>query len=300
MNKFIDCLLYEKLLIDNLNSKLKKLTERNITPHLVTILASNNPSSQIYVNNKTKKAKKLGVKVSNYSFDRETSEQAIINLIHKLNNDSLVTGILIQLPLHQHLNENNIINAINLLKDVDGLHPLNLGNLTVNTPSLKTTNNIIPCTPLGIVYVLQREINLLGTNILMIGKSRLVGLPTANLLLQQNATVTIANSYTTNLKQLINQHQVIVVATGNPKLITHGDIQNNTIIVDVGINKLSTQPATIVGDVEISDQLLVKVKAITPAPNGIGRLTTTFLMYNIYKLSLLQNNIFDDSYDVFL
>lgn len=304
MNKIVDCLKMEQVLLDQLKPKIAKLKQNNIVPHLVTILASKNLASEIYVKNKTKKAKQLGINVSNYVFEEDANEEDVLELISYLNIDNKVNGVLVQLPLYNNINDNNIINHINPLKDVDGLHPLNLGFLSINSINMKNCKTVVPCTPLGILYSLQQITNIAGKKILVIGKSRLVGLPVSTLLLQQGATIMVAHSGTLNLQELTASADIIVVAAGCPNLVTHSIIKKDAIIIDVGINKVNPSDvplssSKIVGDVEVNDEMLQKAKYITPVPNGIGRLTTTFLMYNTYKLTLMQNNLIDDSYEVF-
>ncbi|MGV3278848.1 bifunctional 5,10-methylenetetrahydrofolate dehydrogenase/5,10-methenyltetrahydrofolate cyclohydrolase [Rickettsiales bacterium LUAb2] len=295
-NKIINCLEHEEKLNAILLNKLTKVKDKyNINFKLATILVGDNPASHIYVKNKTNKANLLGISVQNICLPSNTNENELLDLINNLNNDPSINGILVQLPLPSHINSNKIVSNIHVNKDVDGLNPINLGFL-----ASENYNYLFPCTPLGILYVLQQETSLMGKNALVIGRSKLVGLPTSLLLLGKNCTVTTAHMHTKNLAALSKLYDIIVVAIGSPLFINQSYIKKDAIVIDVGINKVvQNNKSVIVGDVNTND-VLPLVSAITPVPNGIGRLTTTFLMYNVYKAALLQNNIFDDSYDIFL
>ncbi|KAL0265539.1 UNVERIFIED_CONTAM: hypothetical protein PYX00_010826 [Menopon gallinae] len=304
MNNLINCLLYEEELTTYLTDKIQNLyNKHNIVPTLATVLVGVNPASVIYVRNKTKKAKNVGINVINYQLNENVEEKELIALIDKLNNDKNINAILVQMPLPKHLNSQKIISHINPIKDVDGLHPLNAG-LLLN----KNYNGLIPCTPLGIWYILKKETIISGKNAVVVGRSNLVGMPIALILNNENATVTIAHSKTHNLQKVCNNADILVVAVGKSNLITGEYIKNNAIVIDVGINRVNIDKSylcdnhnkdyIITGDVN-TEQALAKNAKITPVPKGVGRLTVVFLLYNAYKATLKQHNLEDDSYDLF-
>lgn len=268
-----------KKLLDNLEEKIKKLEDK---PGLAVILANDNPSSKIYVSSKEKRSKELGFKSYAYKFDKTVSQKELLSLIHKLNKNDDVNGILVQLPLFEHLNENEIIESIEPNKDVDGFHPINVGKLNCNLRA-----HAIPCTPKGIIKLLKAyNIELEGKNALVIGRSNIVGKPIATLLTNENATVTIAHSKTKNLKALSFEADIIVSATGRKKLITSDMVKEGAVVIDVGIVK--DDNGNLYGDVDFEN---VKNKAsyITPVPGGVGPMTIACLLENTYELFIEQN-----------
>lgn len=303
MKNLINCLLYEQELFNKLTTKVNNLKKlHNIVPNLATILVGNSSPSLIYIKNKSHKANVLGIKVENYNLDEHISEPELLHIIEKLNNNSKINGILLQLPLPAHLNTQKIISHINPAKDVDGLHPLNAGLLLS-----KSYSELIPCTPLGILFTLKKETSLQSKNVVIVGRSKLVGLPIALLMVNENATVTICNSYTKDLKSICQKADILIVAIGKTKFITKDYIKENSIVIDVGINrvpnleinnKIGATKYSITGDVNI-EEAISKNARITPVPNGIGKLTVTFLLYNTYKATVKQHNLADDSYDIF-
>lgn len=304
MKNLINCLLYEQELFNNLTTKIHHLKNlHNIVPSLATILVGDSAPSLIYIKNKSHKAVILGIKVENHYLDKSISEKELLQLIDKLNNNNKINGILLQLPLPKHLNTHKIISHISPAKDVDGLHPLNAG-LLLN----KSYAGLIPCTPLGILFTLKKETSLQGKNVVIVGRSKLVGLPTSLLMINENATVTICNSHSKELKNICRNAEILIVAIGKSQFITRDYIKDNSIVIDVGINRVpnltannipSSHKYTIKGDVNTEDAI-AKNARVTPVPNGIGKLTVTFLLYNTYKATIKQHNLADDSYDVFL
>ena len=273
-----------KLLID-----IKKLKDVDIIPFLAVILIGQDPASKIYVNNKHKTFKKMNCASKIYHLDEKIEETKLLKLINILNNDKLIHGILVQLPAPKHLNESNIINSINPMKDVDGLHPVNAGNLIQGKPSF------IPCTPYGCIKILDYyNIDTKSKNIVIIGRSNLVGKPLFSLLSQNfkvgNATVTICHTGTKKLSHFTKQADIVIAAVGKEKLINSKMIKNDVIIIDVGINRIeddSNKGYHIVGDVDYND-VLSKTKAITPVPGGVGVMTVTMLLYNTVQAA--KNN----------
>ena len=240
-------------------------------PGLTVILIGDFAPSQIYVKNKEKNAKEVGITSEVLRFPKEVSEEEILNKIEELNNNSKVSGILVQLPLPQQISKEKVINAINPFKDVDGFHPTNVGNLSSGYKA------IVPCTPLGCLLLIKRiEPNLRGKHAVIIGRSNLNGKPMAQLLLKENCTVTIVHSKTINLKAECLKADILVAAVGVANLVKADWVKENSIIIDVGINKVGDR---IVGDVEF-DTVQKKVKAITPVPGGVGPMTIACLLKN--------------------
>ena len=256
-------------------------TKFNKIPCLTVILIGEDIPSKIYVRNKEKSAKEIGLKSDIIKYPETVNEQTVLNKIHELNKDDKVSGILVQLPLPKHINNKNIIDAINPIKDVDGFHPNNVGNLSSGYESS------IPCTPLGCLLLIKNiESNLSGKKAVILGRSNLNGKPMAQLLLKENCTVTVAHSKTKNLKQECLNADILVVAVGMPKLVKGDWVKKDSIVIDVGINKTEKG---IVGDVDFDD-VSKFVKAITPVPGGVGPMTIACLLKNTiesFKKSLI-------------
>ena len=277
--------LYGKPVSEHIKSELKlkidELSDSGIIPKLSVILIGDNPASKIYVNSKHKTFINMNCKSDIHNLDKNVSEDEVIKLIDSLNNNPDVHGILIQLPAPPHLNEENIIRAINPLKDVDGLHPMNLGKLFQGKPSF------IPCTPYGCLKILEYyEIETVSKNIVIIGRSNLVGKPLFGLLSQKfqigNATVTLCHSRTKNIEFFTKEADIIIAAVGVPKLVKSNMIKDNCILIDVGINRIdddSKKGYHIVGDIDF-DSVQKKASAVTPVPGGVGVMTVTMLLYN--------------------
>ncbi|MDI2112950.1 bifunctional methylenetetrahydrofolate dehydrogenase/methenyltetrahydrofolate cyclohydrolase FolD [Commensalibacter nepenthis] len=248
-----------------------------ITPGLAVILVGNDPASEVYVRNKTKQTHKVGMRSFMHLLPETTTQQELLNLIHRLNNDPDIHGILVQLPLPKHLDSDPIIQAILPEKDVDGLTAYNTGKLT-----LGHTDGFIPCTPLGCLLLLQQELsNLRGLNALVIGASNLMGKPMAQLLLNQGCTVTIAHIDTKNTAELARQADILIVATGCKELVKGSWIKKGAVIIDVGINRITTadHKVKLVGDVAFHETLGIASK-ITPVPGGVGPVTISCLLFN--------------------
>ena len=251
--------------IETLKSKTKK------TPGLSVILIGDFAPSQIYVKNKEKKSMEVGINSEIIRYSKEVTEQEVLKKIEELNNNSDVSGILVQLPLPKQIDKEKIINSISPFKDVDGFHPINVGNLSSGY------NAIVPCTPLGCLLLIKKiEKNLSGKHAVILGRSNLNGKPMAQLLLKENCTVTIVHSKTKNLKEECLKADILVAAVGVANLVKGDWVKKDSIVIDVGINKVGDK---IVGDVQF-DEVKDKVKAITPVPGGVGPMTIACLLKN--------------------
>jgi methylenetetrahydrofolate dehydrogenase (NADP+)/methenyltetrahydrofolate cyclohydrolase len=276
-------IIYGKKFARKLKFKIKKEIQSikkktRLTPGLTAILIGNHVPSEIYVRNKAISAKEVGINDKVLRFKNSISETKLISVIRKLNKDKKVHGILVQLPLPNHIHGHKIIEEIDPRKDVDGFHPINVGNLSSGKDSL------ISCTPLG-CYLLIKSIrkNLSGLNALMIGRSNLNGKPMVQLLLKENCTVTIGHSKTKNLKELCKKADIVVVAAGRANLVKGDWIKKGAIVIDVGINRVKKKNGyKIIGDVEFKSAVK-KAEAITPVPGGVGPLTIACLLNNTLK-----------------
>ena len=279
-----------KKIAENLRIKLKKEIEQlpasQIRPGLTVILIGDDSASQIYVRNKEKFAQEVGIRSKILKFDSTITEQNLISEIHKLNSDTSVHGILVQLPLPNHINSRKIISEIDPGKDVDGFHPVNVGNLSAGNEAL------VPCTPYG-CYLLLKEVvsDLSGLHAVIIGRSNINGKPMAQLLLKEDCTVTIAHSKTKNLKQLCLTADILVAAAGKTHMVKSDWVKSDCVVIDVGINRLEENGnKKIVGDVDF-ENIKNKVKAITPVPGGVGPMTISCLLNNTFKAYKKINSI---------
>lgn len=247
-------------------------------PGLAVILIGEHPASQIYVRNKEKFAKEVGINSQIIKFDETISEEELKEQIKKLNNDADVHGILVQLPLPKHINQKDIIETIDPIKDVDGFHPINVGNLSSGNDAM------VPCTPLGCYYLIKKVIkNLSGLNAVVIGRSNINGKPMTQLLLKENCTVTIVHSKTKNIEEICKKADLIIAAVGKAEMVKSDWVKNDAVIIDVGINRLEIDgKKKIVGDVDF-ENVKDKVKGITPVPGGVGPMTIACLLENTLK-----------------
>ena len=251
-------------------------------PKLLVILVGEDPASKIYVASKEKACKACGISAETVTLDANISQKEIIDVIEKANKDKSINAILVQLPLPDHINTQDVINAIDQLKDVDGLTSVNQGKLFLGQEGL------VPCTPKGVMHLFEKyNVDLTGKKALVIGRSLLVGKPLSILILNKNATVTIAHSKTKNLKELCLSSDVIVSSVGKPKIITADMVKEGTIIVDVGINRVH---GTIVGDVDYLN-VCDKCARITPVPGGVGPMTIACLLENVVECYNLQKEM---------
>ena len=260
-------------------SKIKETYPR--LPKLVVILVGDNQASQTYVRNKERGCQYIGIESEILRHDASFSEIELLREINDLNNDDTVDGILVQLPLPQHINEEKVLDAIVPSKDVDGFHPENVAKLFLGQHSL------VPCTPKGMMVLLE-EINydLAGKEVVIVGRSNIVGKPVALLCLQKNATVTIAHSQTKDLKAVCSRADVLIAAIGKPKFFNHEYVKDGAVVLDVGINR--DENNKLCGDVDFDD-VKDKVSAITPVPGGIGPMTITMLMKNTIEAFYHRN-----------
>ncbi len=268
----IDGKLHSKKLCDQIKKELLQISKNNKdTPMLSVILVGDYLPSQIYVKRKQEKAKEIGIKSEIIRYPKSITEQEILNKIEELNNNSKVTGILVQLPLPKQIDKEKIIYAIDPKKDVDGFNPYNVGKLASGYKS------IVPCTPLGCLILIKSVIkNLEGKHAVIIGRSNLNGKPMAQLLLKENCSVTILHSKSKDLKKECLSADILVAAAGVANLVESDWLKSDAIVIDVGINKLNDK---IVGDVDF-EKVKNKVKAITPVPGGVGPMTIACLMHN--------------------
>ena len=269
-----------KEIVEKKRNALKRdildLRDKGIIPKLAVILANDVEASRIYVSRKRKLCEELGIEEVEYIFDEKSKTDDILEIIQKLNNNCEVDGILVQLPLFKHLDESKIIDSILPEKDVDGFSAVNVGTLYQGKPT------VVPCTPKGILTILKELDNdLKGKNAVVVGRSQIVGKPMAALLLNEDMTVTICHSRTTNLPEHTRNADVLVVATGVPHLINETMVKEGAIVIDVGMNRLKDK---LVGDVD-TEQVSRKAKYVTPVPGGVGLTTVLSLMQNVVDLS---------------
>ncbi|MDA7715406.1 bifunctional methylenetetrahydrofolate dehydrogenase/methenyltetrahydrofolate cyclohydrolase [Pelagibacteraceae bacterium] len=264
-----------QLLRDEIKKEILSIkSKNNKVPGLTVILIGDFAPSQIYVKNKEKNAKEVGINSEVIKYSKEVSEQEVLKKIRELNDNDAVSGILVQLPLPPQINKEKIINTIEPTKDVDGFHPINVGNLSSGY------NATVPCTPLGCLLLIKKvEPNLSGKHAVIVGRSNLNGKPMAQLLLNENCTVTIVHSKTKDLKTECLKADILVVAVGVANLVKADWVKKNSIVIDVGINKLGDK---IVGDVEF-ETVKEKARAITPVPGGVGPMTIACLLKNTLK-----------------
>jgi len=277
-----------KALYSSLESRISHLKDRGIVPGLAAVLVGNNPASEIYVKNKTKKFESLGLKTHVFRLEETVSEDELLSLISKLNTDSEFHGILVQLPLPKHINSEKVLNAIIPTKDVDGFHPENAGLLSIGKP------RFVPCTPKGIMFILKHfNIDLNGKHVVVIGRSNIVGRPIsilASLKELGNATVTLCHSGTKDLKYFSKQADVLVAALGSPEFVDSSYIKEGACLVDVGINRIEVGgKSKIVGDVN-QDSVTGIASSLTPVPKGVGPMTIAMLVENtVLSAELLLN-----------
>ena len=257
------------------------LKEKGIVPKLVVVLIGNDPASKSYVSGKQKAADFIGIDSELITLDDTTSEQALLDLIEKLNKDESVNGILVQLPLPDQINEQAIIEAISPEKDVDGFHPISIGRM------LTQQDTFLPCTPFGILTMLQsKNIEMAGKHAVIIGRSNIVGKPVGQLLLNEHATVSYCHSRTKDLKAMTKQADILIAAVGREEMIDASYIKPGAVVIDVGVNR--TKEGTLTGDVDF-DSAKAVASYITPVPKGVGPMTITMLMKNTIKAAKNQH-----------
>ena len=266
-----------------MTQEVTALKEKGLQPGLAVILVGEDPASQVYVRNKERAANNIGMYSVVYRFPETTSEADLIAKIEELNQDDKIHGILVQLPLPKHINEDLVLDTIAPEKDVDGFHPMNLGNLFAGKPTM------IPCTPAGIMELIKLSgLDLAGKNAVIIGRSNIVGKPMAHLLLQANATVTICHSKTKDLPKVAKQADVLVVAIGRANFVTADFVKEGAVVIDVGINRDENNKLT--GDVKF-DEVAPLTSYITPVPGGVGPMTITMLMRQTIEAAKRKENV---------
>ena len=280
MEKILDGKAFANLLGQNLKEKVKKLKDEGITPHFCVINIGDDPASKIYVRTKKRRAEKMGIIQDIYQMPADTKQEEALALIDKLNADPAINGLMVQLPAPKQIDADALLERIDPNKDVDGLTPANIGHLWMGNHFVE------PATAEGIIALLKHyEIPLEGKNVVIIGRSNIVGKPLAALMLEQNATVTIAHSRTKNLGEITKKADVLVSATGQAFLVKADMVKDGAVVVDVGMNHVDGK---LVGDVDF-DKVKEKASYITPVPGGVGPLTVQFLMEAVVKLSRRQN-----------
>lgn len=273
--------LAEKILL-NISSQIESLNQRK--PCLAVVLVGDDPASHVYVRNKKMACQRVGIKSVEHLLPDTKSQDELLNLVKLLNSNSEIDGILVQLPLPQHLNSKLVIDTILPEKDVDGFHRYNMGSLALNDPQ------ICPCTPHGVMYMLDSlNFSYHGKNVVIIGTSNIVGRPMALELLNRGATVTVCNSKTQNLPEISSAADVLVVAVGKPKMVKSHWVKNSSIIIDVGINRMDD--GKLCGDVDF-DEVIDKAGYITPVPGGVGPMTIAMLIQNTMRCyEINQSNL---------
>ncbi|MBP3664932.1 MAG: bifunctional methylenetetrahydrofolate dehydrogenase/methenyltetrahydrofolate cyclohydrolase FolD [Tyzzerella sp.] len=272
MAQLIDGKLISAQIKDELKEEVAQLKEQGIIPCLAVIQVGNDPASSVYVNNKKKACAYIGIESLSYELEDGVTQDELLGIIEDLNQNEMVHGILVQLPLPRHIDENAVIEAIVPSKDVDGFHPETVGNMCIGT------RGFLPCTPAGIIQLLKRSnIEIEGKECVIVGRSNIVGKPMAMLLLRENGTVTITHSRTKDLKEVTKRADILVVAIGKPKFITKEFVKDGAVVIDVGIHR--NENNKLCGDVDFDD-VVEKVSAITPVPGGVGPMTIAMLMNN--------------------
>ena len=259
----------------NLKKECSTLKQNGKTPKLAVIMVGDNKASQVYVRNKSKVCDEIGVEFEEYLLKEETSQKELIDLIKRLNNNSKIYGILLQSPIPKHLDINEAFRTIAPEKDVDGFNPINVGKLCLNQ------DTFVSCTPYGIMKIFENyNIDLSGKNVVILGRSNIVGKPLIQCCLNKNATVTVCHSKTNNLDEYTKRADILISAIGKPKFVTKDMIKDNAVIIDVGINRC--EDGKIVGDVDF-ENVVSKASFITPVPGGVGPMTIAMLMNNVIK-----------------
>lgn len=272
MYQIIDGKKISQEIKDELKEKVALMKAEGVERCLAVIQVGSDPASSVYVNNKKKACEYIGIKSLSYELPEETTEEELLELIGSLNAREDVNGILVQLPVPRHINEDKILLAIAPEKDVDGFHPVNVGNLSIGRPGY------VSCTPAGVIQLLKRSgIEIAGKECVVLGRSNIVGKPMAMLLLRENGTVTVCHSRTKDLKEITRRADILVVAVGKPKLVDAGYVKEGAVVIDVGIHR--NENNKLCGDVDF-DSVAPHVSAITPVPGGVGPMTIAMLMNN--------------------
>lgn len=272
MGQLIDGKALAAQMREQMAERVQELEGKGVTPGLAVVLVGEDPASRVYVTMKEKACAATGIYSVEHKLPAETTQQELLTLVDKLNNDERIDGILVQLPLPDHINEDCILNAISPLKDVDGFHPFNVGCLATGNPTFRS------CTPYGVMKMLESiSYDLNGKEVVVVGRSNIVGKPIALMCLAENATVTICHSRTKDLAGHVGRADVVIAAVGRPEMIKGSWIKPGAVVVDVGINRVADKK--LVGDVEFS-AAAERASYITPVPGGVGPMTITMLLFN--------------------
>ena len=281
MAEILDGKALAKKVREELKIKADELKQQGIFPKLAVIMVGNDPSSKIYVRNKSKACEEVGIKYEEFLLDENTNNEELLSLIEELNNRDDVHGILLQSPIPNHLDINLAFRTIKPEKDVDGFHPINIGKLSLNQDCF------VSCTPFGIMRMLaEYNIDIQGKHAVIIGRSNIVGKPMLQCMLNKNATVTVCHSKTSNLPEITRQADILVAAIGRAKFVTADMVKENAVVVDVGINR--NEEGKVCGDVDF-ENVSKKTSYITPVPGGVGPMTIAMLMNNIIKAAKQVN-----------
>lgn len=275
MTKIIDGKAISLAIKDELKEKVAEYKNKGIDITLAVVKVGNDPASAVYVRNKEKACEYVGINSRALALPEETTQEELLNIVRELNEDDTVNGILVQLPLPKHIDESEILLAINSTKDVDGFHPVNVGKMVIGE------DTFLPCTPAGIIEMLKRsDIDIEGKECVVIGRSNIVGKPMSLLMLKENATVTIAHSRTKDLKEVTKRADILVAAIGKPKFVTADYVKEGAVVIDVGMDR--DENGKLCGDVDF-ESVEPKVSAITPVPGGVGPMTVTMLLVNCLR-----------------
>ena len=275
MAKIIDGKAISLAIKDELKEKVAEYKNKGIDITLAVVKVGNDPASAVYVRNKEKACEYVGINSRTLALPEETTQEELLNIVRELNEDDTVNGILVQLPLPKHIDESEILLAINSTKDVDGFHPVNVGKMVIGE------DTFLPCTPAGIIEMLKRsDIDNEGKECVVIGRSNIVGKPMSLLMLKENATVTIAHSRTKDLKEVTKRADILVAAIGKPKFVTADYVKEGAVVIDVGMDR--DENGKLCGDVDF-ESVEPKVSAITPVPGGVGPMTVTMLLVNCLR-----------------
>ena len=282
MAEIIDGKMIAGVIKDELKNKVANYKAEGVEITLAVIQVGSDPASSVYVNNKKKACEYIGMKSLSYELGEETTQEELLKIISDLNDRDDVNGILVQLPVPKHIDEDLVIKSIDPKKDVDGFHPESVGALCIGQPGFAS------CTPAGIIQLLKRSnVDIEGKECVVIGRSNIVGKPMALLLLRENGTVTIAHSRTKNLKEVAKRADILVAAIGKPKFINKDYVKDGAVIIDVGIHRMEN--GKLCGDVDFDD-VIDKVSAITPVPGGVGPMTIAMLMNNCVESVEIQRS----------
>ena len=278
MANIIDGKVISKLVREEIAAEVVEFKKKyDSSPGLAVIIVGNDPASQVYVRNKKKGCEEVGFYSESYELPAETTQEELIALVERLNNDDKIHGILVQLPLPKHLNETEVLLKIKPEKDVDAFHPYNVGKIMIGN------HDLLPCTPAGVMVLLEKSgIEVSGKKCVVIGRSNIVGKPMAMLLLHANGTVTICHSRTENLKEVCREADILVASIGKPEFVKGDMVKEGAVVVDVGINRLES--GKLVGDVDFAE-VEPKASYITPVPGGVGPMTITMLLKNTLTAS---------------